>query len=175
MLENKARLRSNETFDRVYLAPDRTPEERAARRTLVIELKGKRAEFPDKTFIIRGGKVEESVVDEDKLFTLMAFNLADSKEEQESDLKAQIGHMMKIWDFEMTEIKSCYRLGEFIDGTIRPVKLVFKNRDTRKFVLQNNKLIKGSETFGTVYLDPERNVEERVADRKVEDLVADDQ
>ena len=58
-MENKARLRSNETFDRVYLAPDRTPEERAARRTLVIELKGKRAEFPDKT---RGGKIEETVV-----------------------------------------------------------------------------------------------------------------
>ena len=85
------------------------------------------------------------------------------------DLKTQIGHMMKSWDFEVKQIKSCYRLGRFVDGTNRPVKLVFKNSDTRRFVLENKSRLRRSETFGRVYLAPDRTPEERAARRTLVD------
>eukprot|EP00116_Pleurobrachia_bachei_P012780 sb/3473042/ len=102
---------------------------------------------------------------EDKLCNLVGYGLEDSKEEQESDLKTKMGHMMKSCEFEMTEIKSCYRLGRFVDGTNRPVKLVFKNSDTRRYVLENKSRLRRSEIFGRVYLAPDRTPEERAARR----------
>jgi hypothetical protein len=112
-----------------------------------------------------------STATEDRLCNLVGYGLEDSKEEQESDLKTKMGHMMKSWEFEMTEIKSCYRLGRFVDGTNRPVKLVFKNSDTRRFVLENKSRLRRNETFGRVYLAPDRTPEERAARRTlVEEL-----
>ena len=116
--------------------------------------------------------MEELLVDdEDKLFSLLCWGLPDSKEEQESDLKTQIYHMFKILDVDMTEINSFYRLGRFVDGTNRLVKVVFKNSDSRRFALKNKMRLRRSETFGTVHLQPDRTPEERAGNwRLLEDL-----
>lgn len=44
-------------FRRVFISPDRTPEERDARRTLVKEMKDKIKDNPSIRYVIKGGKV----------------------------------------------------------------------------------------------------------------------
>ncbi len=44
-------------FRSVFISPDRSPEEQAAQRTLVAELKKKKEELPGQRHYIRGGKV----------------------------------------------------------------------------------------------------------------------
>ena len=57
ILKKSSKLSGTEKFKRVFLAPDRTAEERAHRKELVLELK-KRAEVEkDKKLFIRGGKI----------------------------------------------------------------------------------------------------------------------
>eukprot|EP00116_Pleurobrachia_bachei_P009898 sb/3470160/ len=102
---------------------------------------------------------------EDKLCNLIGYGLADSKEEEEINLWAEMSHVMKNWDVEMKEIRSYYRLGRYVEGRNRPVKLVFKNRDTRKFVLENKGRLRRSEKFKEFYLAPDRTPEERAARR----------
>ena len=46
-----------ERFKRVFLAPDRTAEERAQRKELVLELKRRAGIEKDKKLFIRGGKI----------------------------------------------------------------------------------------------------------------------
>ena len=57
ILKNSSKLSGTEKFKRVFLAPDRTAEERAHHKELVLELK-RRAEIEkDKKLFIRGGKI----------------------------------------------------------------------------------------------------------------------
>ena len=57
LLTKSRKLRQLDIYKTVYISPDRTKEERSARRTLVNELKEKRKDKPDSTFVIRNGKV----------------------------------------------------------------------------------------------------------------------
>ena len=50
-------LKQQERLKDVYVSPDRSPEERSARRLLVEERKKKAAEEPERTHFIKGGKV----------------------------------------------------------------------------------------------------------------------
>ena len=50
-------LKDAEGFERVFISPDRTVEERVSRQKLVNELKEKRAADPNKHFIIRKGEI----------------------------------------------------------------------------------------------------------------------
>lgn len=50
-------LKDAEGFERVFISPDRTVEERISRQKLVNELKEKRAADPNKHFIIRKGEI----------------------------------------------------------------------------------------------------------------------
>ena len=102
---------------------------------------------------------------EDKLCNLVGYGLADSKEEDDNDLWGKMFLVMKNWDVEMREIRSYYRLGRYVEGNNRPVKLVFKNRDTRKFVLENKARLRKCEEFKGFYLAPDRTPEERAARR----------
>ena len=57
ILAKAVQLRETEEYKRVYISPDRTPEQRAAQRGLVGEVKRRRAEEPGKTHFKRGGVV----------------------------------------------------------------------------------------------------------------------
>ena len=57
VLARSRRLKDTERFSNVYLAPDRTREERSAHKELVEQLKKRRAEFPESAFYIRGNKI----------------------------------------------------------------------------------------------------------------------
>ncbi len=54
VLAKSRKLRQTKVYNTVYIRPDRTKEERTARRTLV-ELKEKRKDKPDLTYVIRNG------------------------------------------------------------------------------------------------------------------------
>ena len=56
ILRKSGNLGKTEKFKNVYLSPDRTPEERAKHKVLVLELK-RRAEAEDKKFFIRKGNI----------------------------------------------------------------------------------------------------------------------
>ena len=58
VLSKAPKLRSSDTHGSVYISPDRTPEQRILHRDLVIELKKRRTDEPDKTHFIRSGRVE---------------------------------------------------------------------------------------------------------------------
>ncbi|MCP4460019.1 MAG: hypothetical protein GY816_18650, partial [Cytophagales bacterium] len=57
VLRKSKLLRTNDDFKNVFIAADRTKEERAHRRKLVDELREKRNEHSDLKFVIRNGKV----------------------------------------------------------------------------------------------------------------------
>ena len=59
ILGKKTRLRQSELFSRVYISPDLTSEERAARGVLVKKLKEEKEKSPGKSFRIKGGEVVE--------------------------------------------------------------------------------------------------------------------
>ena len=57
VLKNAGKLKSDHLYGRVYVAPDRTKEERLAHSKLVNEMKELIKSNPSKHYIIRGGKV----------------------------------------------------------------------------------------------------------------------
>ena len=59
VLSSKKALKNSDRHKNVYISPDRSPEEREERRKLVVALKERKGAEPEKTFGIRGGKVEE--------------------------------------------------------------------------------------------------------------------
>eukprot|EP00116_Pleurobrachia_bachei_P011356 sb/3471618/ len=59
ILSKKSQLRGTEKYDKVYISPDRTPEERSARKQMVERLKQMAKRYPDKHYIIRGNEVVE--------------------------------------------------------------------------------------------------------------------
>ena len=57
ILVKAVKLRETEVFKSVFISPDRTPEQRAAQRELVTEVKRRRVAEPHKRHFIRGGTV----------------------------------------------------------------------------------------------------------------------
>ena len=58
LLSKSSKLRQSVVFNNTYISPDRSREERVARRTLIQELRQKRKDEPDSTFLIKSGKVQ---------------------------------------------------------------------------------------------------------------------
>jgi len=58
LLSKSSKLRQSDFFKNTFISPDRSREERAARRTLIHELRQKRKDEPDSTFLIKSGKVQ---------------------------------------------------------------------------------------------------------------------
>ena len=57
LLRKAKDLHKSEVYKKVFIAPDRSLDDRSQRRVLVTELKKKRAEEPDKRHFLRGGTV----------------------------------------------------------------------------------------------------------------------
>ena len=60
ILSKKTRLKRSDKFDKVYISPDRTLEERNERRQLVDRLKDMVQSSPGKHYFIRGKEVIEA-------------------------------------------------------------------------------------------------------------------
>ena len=57
VLSNAKNLKQSTQFNKTFLSPDRSPEERVIRRKLVESLKSKMEKEPDKYHFIRGGEI----------------------------------------------------------------------------------------------------------------------
>lgn len=57
ILSRTKKLKDSERYSSVFICPDRSPDERAAQRTLVQELKKRSSEQPNSRHFIRSGKV----------------------------------------------------------------------------------------------------------------------
>ena len=57
ILTRERHLRSSELFSKVFISPDRSPEERTEQQKLVLELTKRSNDEPDKIHFIKGGKV----------------------------------------------------------------------------------------------------------------------
>ena len=57
VLSNAKKLKGSRYLGSVFLAPDRSPEERKEHRKLIDEMKKRREEDPDKHFFVKRGKV----------------------------------------------------------------------------------------------------------------------
>ena len=58
LLSKSSKLRQSDVFKNTFISPDRSREERLARRTLIQELRQKRKDEPDSKFLIKSGKVQ---------------------------------------------------------------------------------------------------------------------
>ena len=68
-------LRLSQCFKTVFISPDRSPEERAVHKQLVLDLKRKVTENPNKRYFIRTGKICE--IDEWDTIVYFFFNKID--------------------------------------------------------------------------------------------------
>ena len=50
-------LRDSDRFKKVFISPDRSPEQRAVHRELVVQLKSKKTNEPSKRHYIKGGQI----------------------------------------------------------------------------------------------------------------------
>ena len=58
ILQKAKSLRGSEKYKTVFISPDRCPQERALQKTLILELKKKRQEEPNKRHYLKGGVVQ---------------------------------------------------------------------------------------------------------------------
>ena len=57
ILTKASNLRNFDQYKQVFISPDRTPEQRAARRELIEQLKLKRTNEPNSRHYIKGGQI----------------------------------------------------------------------------------------------------------------------
>ena len=60
ILGNARNLPNSEKFKTVYLSPDRSPEQREARKELVTTMRARALEEPHKKFYIKEGQIHSS-------------------------------------------------------------------------------------------------------------------
>eukprot|EP00116_Pleurobrachia_bachei_P008719 sb/3468981/ len=67
---------------------------------------------------------------------------------------------------EKPPMNNCVRLGTAAEGKVRPVKVSFESRDSLLVVLRKASVLRSSENFKRVYLEPDRSYGERVERRR---------
>eukprot|EP00116_Pleurobrachia_bachei_P015657 sb/3475919/ len=75
LLGKAARLKESEIYRAVFIAPDRTLEERVERRSLVAKLRERREVEPEKLWSIRRGSIVETAKTENNTFAETQINL----------------------------------------------------------------------------------------------------
>lgn len=70
---------------------------------------------------------------------------------------------------EKPVVKDCCRLGMKKNDAIRPIKFSLNSSDMVRHVLLKSKLLKGIEKYKSVFISPDRTLEERVAYREARD------
>eukprot|EP00116_Pleurobrachia_bachei_P013608 sb/3473870/ len=101
----------------------------------------------------------------DRSANLMVYGLVESDNSTDTDkLKELFQHLD-----EAPVLSEVSRLGRRSDERVRPVRVVLRSRETARTILAKSAQLRDSETFQSVYISPDRTVEERTERR---DLVA---
>ena len=90
------------------------------------------------------------------------------KEEHAENLNQRVDDILSEID-EKPRIKDCCRIGIVKPDTCRPIKFTLSNHDHVRQILQKCKVLRTKVGFNTVYLCPDRGVEERKAFKKLLD------
>ena len=119
--------------------------------------------------------VKSAVSEEDRSRNFMMFGLEE--EDEEAD-RLELYDDEKIIDmlFERIEVKprieEHYRVGKLQPGSNRPIKVRLSRSDSVMQVLSNAKKLKGGPALlSSVFLAPDRSKEERIAHKRLVDLM----
>ena len=113
--------------------------------------------------------VEEDRGEEDRSHNIMVYGLKEQEDSAREDT-AQLVAMMGELEARCDDV-TLIRVGSVKEGSVQPVKLTFKSKEDVFYVLSRARVLKDSINFSTVFLGPDRSVEERKAHRKlVEEL-----
>jgi len=104
--------------------------------------------------------------EEDRGRNLMIFGLQEDEEESLTDkvdeLFSSIG--------EKPSVRDCVRIGKTSDkeeSKVRPVKVIMRSSDTVDQLLRKSGKLRGLDNFKSVYLSPDRTIEERAAHQQL--------
>eukprot|EP00116_Pleurobrachia_bachei_P005284 sb/3465546/ len=101
----------------------------------------------------------------DRSANLIVYGLAENDDSSDTNkLKELFEHLA-----EAPVLSEVSRLGRTSDGRVRPVRVVLRSRETARAILGKSAQLRDSETFQSVFISPDRTVEERTERR---DLVA---
>ena len=110
--------------------------------------------------------VEEDRGEEDRSHNVMVYGLEERDRGNEQNL--QLRTLLKELDSCIDLDKVTYaRIGAVKEGSVRPVRVTFEKKDFVPWVLSRSRVLKDSDQFPSVFLGPDRSVEERQAHRKL--------
>ena len=116
--------------------------------------------------------VKTAVVEQERLHNVMLYCMEESQSidpgvSQESDREqvAEVMHEIGVVSGNVL----VERVGERKDDSHRPVRVIFERKEEVTNVLARARRLKDSENFSSVFLGPDRTVEERKAHRKLVD------
>ena len=115
--------------------------------------------------------VKSAVIEEDRLHNVMMYGLEeldeDGSNEEDKRQIAEIMHEIGLFSGDVI----IGRIGEVKEGNIRPIRVRFERKEYVLNVLSKARQLKNSELYSSVYLGPDRTMEQRTAHRKlVEEL-----
>ncbi len=101
--------------------------------------------------------------DEDRSKNLIIYGLKeDDDETPETKVSEVLNHLN-----EKPKISNCCRVGKESIGKVRPVKFTLSSSDLVRQILRKTKLLKEVEGCKTIYIYPDRSVEDRLAYNKL--------
>ena len=108
--------------------------------------------------------VKSAVNEEDRSHNVMVYGVEEGGSNEDdlrqfSDILDEVG----LFFGDISVIVE--RIGEIKEGSVRPIRVRFEKSDFVFKVLSKARLLKNSEKFSSVYLGPDRTIEERKAHR----------
>jgi hypothetical protein len=94
------------------------------------------------------------------------------EEEERSGILGKIGQILEqLGQGERCQFKYIGRIGKKQGDSSRPVRIEMENMNLRRVVLSRAKNLKGSSSFGRVFIVPDRTKSQQMVDRKLRDKV----
>ncbi len=109
--------------------------------------------------------MKKAAADEDRSRNLVIYGLPEEEEEiLENRVTEVLGNLN-----EKPKILNCCRIGKDTADRIKPVKFTLSSPDFVRQILSKTKLLKGVERYESIYICPDRSVEQRLAHKKLTD------
>lgn len=105
--------------------------------------------------------MKKAVDEQDRSRNLIIYGM---KEEDNEVLETKVTEVLEQLN-EKPRIANCSRIGK--DGTAKPVKITLSSSDLVYQILKKTKMLKDVEGFNSIYVCPDRAVDERLAYRKL--------
>ena len=109
--------------------------------------------------------VKTAIGEDQRYKNIVVFGLQEAANE---DLCGNVKQMLQqCTDGKVSAIKDCVRIGADRSAECRPVKVSLESREAVVRVLSNAKLLRQTSLYKSVFISPDRTVEERAARKKL--------